>query len=347
MMSFPREPYCFHCQKESTALSRCSGCHVAWYCNSKCQAAHYKQHRKLCRTIATTTRRMEEEARMLGRTYFETHAGNFGEFEEARCYVHERCDLAEAFWRMASACDVRQVWEKALFHCLELLRLDLQDTGLVHLRTPFILLHLNRDDDAFDFIRYNSAASEQSFDYDEIVARYAHSKEGDWLYGRETNSRYQDIVDSCVAEGTPIAFQLALAIIKLRIVATNDATSRAIDSFFATAAGQQIHPVRSIVEEMLVDGQVDVEIQRQQANRLLDAIHVQHPSFLPAILNPAPIIGIPMAIAAALGYPADVFHNLRNGRTCFLRVPGAEDILKARFGPNPTYDPTEGSRSKS
>ena len=96
------------------------------------------------------------------------------------------------------------------------------------------------------------------------AARYAYSKEGDWIYPRETNCRYLDVFEDIFSNKKPqadLAYLLALVIIKLRIVAAHDAAMQSLED-------------------------VDVESQREQANRLLDVIHLQNPSMIPALLNP-------------------------------------------------------------
>jgi hypothetical protein len=100
-------------------------------------------------------------------------------------YMRARFDLAESYFQAAYEVEIKAVWEKALFHSLEILRIDATDLLDVHRTTPFLLLYLNRDDDAFDFIRFTIRSVNAGMP--EIKTRYQNSKEGDWIYPREKN----------------------------------------------------------------------------------------------------------------------------------------------------------------
>ncbi|KAI0748751.1 hypothetical protein C8Q80DRAFT_756778 [Daedaleopsis nitida] len=46
----PRMYHCSKCAQASAMVRRCSGCHNAWYCDTKCQRAHWEEHKKKCRS---------------------------------------------------------------------------------------------------------------------------------------------------------------------------------------------------------------------------------------------------------------------------------------------------------
>lgn len=209
--------------------------------------------------------------------------------------------------------------------------------------TPFILLYLNRDDDAFDFIRYWEKADfmrgEESIA--ELLRRHARSREGEWLYPREKNCRFLDFFEECPAandKDVPLAFLVALLIIKLRLDAGYDATCQSIDLAFATTGGEHIQEVQVAVREMLIDSSVvDIDRQRQQVERLVNVIHRNNPSMLPSILDPLPLLER-RPQSNIQGDPSDVYDTLNYCNRCFVRVPGAQLMLEQRFGERPSYN---------
>ncbi len=353
---FREEPRCFNCNERPPAgLLRCSRCQVAWYCNSKCQQSHYiKEHQNECRHIAKCIKKVQQEELPLRsfsdldfgfnpepENLFETQVGIFWGLIETRDYMRARYALFEAYWEAAYNCETKQVYEKALFHNLELLRLCSGDNLGVRFQTPFLLLDMNRDDDAFAFIKYRMGL-ESGGDYeDEIAERHSQSREGEWIYPRESNCRHQDIFKefpNCAEQYVSLAFLVALAIIKLRIIAAHDAVSRSIDIVLQSTKGECIQEARFALSEMLIEKYVDIDDQRRQVNRLLDIIDSNNPSMLPAILNPLPMKEQPRPQSYSMGHPSEVYDILMNCNRCFLRVPGAEDLLKERFGDVPTYN---------
>lgn len=348
-----KEPYCFHCLNvPATKLLRCSRCQVAWYCNSQCQKEHYAvKHRPLCLRIAKAKKRVEREEVKLRstpirpfigtQTVFEADIGNFWGLEQTIAYMQASCDLLKAHWDAANDSEVKELWEKTLFYSLEHLRLGAVDHMGARLRVPFILLFLNRDDDACTFIQYWSRPPETVLDSDAIYDTHFNSKEGDWIYPCVPNIRYSDIsdqiMDSNDFQAVELPFLVALAIIKLRVVAEHEAISQSLELAFEGTAGQRIQEVQSTVKDMLLPN-IDMESQRRQLQRVLDAIHLHNPSMLPAIINPTPITEQPRPDIATLGHPSEVYDSLLFSRRCFVQVPGALDMLKERFGSNPIYN---------
>jgi hypothetical protein len=78
----------------------------------------------------------------------------FFEFAHTQAHFKARTKLANTYWIAAYDSEVKEVWEKSLSHYLEILRLDVSDPSFVRFRVPFILLYINRDNEAYSFIRY-------------------------------------------------------------------------------------------------------------------------------------------------------------------------------------------------
>lgn len=324
------EPRCFHCLDETpsaTKLLRCSRCNVAWYCNTTCQKEHYhKKHHVVCRGIAKSTKRVQEEEIKIrsepGNNFSAMQCGMLWTWQETMPYMEATYASADWYWRAAYECEIKQVWEKALYHFLEHLRQGAIDHMEARFRVPFILLYLNRDDDAFCFIRYWVQLSKVIRKEPEAIFEvHENTKVGDWIYSREANCRYSNLFEqtSRQAQDVQTPYNVALAIIKLRIVAAHDA---------AVEEGTAPH----------LPNEFNVERQREQINVLLSAIRHQNPSMLPALINPTPLTDQPPPSEAIEGHPSEVYRTLMDGRRCFERVPGAMDMLQRNFGNNPIYN---------
>ncbi|GAX25584.1 hypothetical protein FisN_28Hh054 [Fistulifera solaris] len=265
---------------------------------------------------------------------FETHVGELGAIDVAKDYLDALFSLANSCWNSAYEWEVREVWEKSLSHYLELLRLDVGHHCETRFRVPFILLYLNRDDDAYCFMRYwlNFGAE----DDDTILARHASYCQGDWLYPVEPDCRSNDIAEESSSKLEETHYTLphlvALAIIKMRIVATGKAISETLDFTFQETACKNVEEVRPIVQEFLFG--FDINSQRQQLDTILDLIHHGDPSLLSTILESIHISETrrPVELVDALNYHNGSFKDfiLLNSLRSFLRVPGAIDILRQR-----------------
>jgi hypothetical protein len=268
---------------------------------------------------------------------------NFSEVQETKEYMTARWGLMETYWEAACQAETKAVWEKVLYHSLALLRLEMFDVMEMRYITPFILLDLQRDDDAFAFVRYFI-----SLDYlgdaatDDLQRRYIQCQEGNWVYPREENCRFLDIFQECSRmreDVMPTAFLVAVLVIKLRLVAAYDATRRSIDIASETTGGQRIQQVQDVVKDMLIDDKlVNIESQRQQIERLINVIHRINPSMLPAILNPHPLIRQRRPPLSTPGEPCEALHILLFCMRPQIRVPGAREKLEQRFGKMPSYN---------
>ncbi|GAX27669.1 hypothetical protein FisN_13Hu236 [Fistulifera solaris] len=303
--------------------------------------------------IARLEKRVEELAKPIHRVridgvffpqdLFDIQSGLFSQWEETFSYMKTRCELAENLTKAAYLGEIKAVGEKALIHFLEILRLDARGPQTFLDTAPFLLLHVHRDDDAFDFMRHWMKMHPINDDkITDTMPRYFESKEGDWMYPREKNCRYRDMFEDCPNVSdceAHLSFLVALLIIKCRIVATYDATYRSIDIAFATSAGKRIQAVQCAVTDMLIDRRLfNIDSQRHQVEHLLNAIHRNNPTMLPAILNPAPLLTGYLPRNRVRGDPSEVVSILFDCGRCLLRVPGAQEMLEKRFGKSPSYD---------
>ena len=56
-----RKKNCAHCGNDQGKLKYCNGCHLARYCDRKCQKSHWKCHQKSCKEVQQLRKRIENE----------------------------------------------------------------------------------------------------------------------------------------------------------------------------------------------------------------------------------------------------------------------------------------------
>ena len=187
-------------------------------------------------------------------------------------------------------------------------------------RFPFILLYLNRDDEAYAYIRYWLKVGIRGPNRPCPV---------------EPNCRYHDVFKESITfeeQDLHVPYLLALAIIKMRIIASHDAILQSIDFAFQQTDGERIQEVRPVVQEMLVENEIDIADQRRQLYRIFDELESDRPAMLDFILNSELIselrqfnnvdkalVGVNCVLAKA---------TIGNGVRYILRVPGADDMLR-------------------
>ncbi len=89
-------------------------------------------------------------------------------------------------------------------------------------------------------------------DFNEVLSRHKRSREGDWLYPVERNCRYLDMSKECpkmTEQKATGLFYVALAIIKMRIVAIDNAITKELDYVFQQTNAKRIQEIRPIVRE--------------------------------------------------------------------------------------------------
>jgi hypothetical protein len=215
--------------------------------------------------------------------------------------------------RMESKAGLKQVCD----HYQELLRLCRGDNLGTRFLFPAALLRLDRDDDAYAFCRYWIKEA----DDDAADELHANSKEGDWLYGREPNCRFNDIlkeVDHSGLKYTGLAILMGLLIVKMRVVAVLEAQK-----------------LREGADFMLDD-----KLAEQKAHRdgLLDLVHQSNETMLPALLHPAPLLSQGLPPYYSPGKPSEAGMLLEDTLHLWDCIPGAKENLKERFGTDtPSY----------
>mmetsp|Transcript_15023 Transcript_15023/g.22098 ORF Transcript_15023/g.22098 Transcript_15023/m.22098 type:complete len:129 (+) Transcript_15023:525-911(+) len=108
-----------------------------------------------------------------------------------------------------------------------MLRLSSSDNLGIRYRFPFVLINLNRDDDAYCFIRY--WMDDYDSNYEVREKKHERSQKGNWLYLKEEGARFGDILQEVPdnkknsLKYASLALLVASAVIKMRVVAALEA----------------------------------------------------------------------------------------------------------------------------
>jgi hypothetical protein len=148
----------------------------------------------------------KEEAELIasagaGNNPFENHVGDFWSITETRDYMEARHELADNIYGLAIKANPRSLcyWEVMIGHYQDLLRLCCDDNLGLRQDFPFLLLHANRDDDAASFIVYWLKKHIHGGS-DSTAQRHVGSSVGEWIYPREKDARFFDVMELCSHE---------------------------------------------------------------------------------------------------------------------------------------------------
>jgi hypothetical protein len=172
--------------------------------------------------------------------------------------------------------------------------------------TPFVLLMLNRDDDAFQYCKYWSSKlscgemGEAGWIVQKLIAKEP-------IYPDEEDSRHRNIFEDLpeAANEMQLRYLLTVCIIKMRLVAKyEDALSHGL-------------PVDEVLSE-----------QRLQMEKLMDQIDAQYPETVSVLAQQAPYVPDEVPSPGSLGEYYVIV------KLCILRVPGqSSGIMIARRTP--------------
>lgn len=344
---------CGSCKKESSPslpLQRCSRCQIVFYCCRDCQKSDFANHKSLCKKIQKLTTAMKEEGDALQEidgyeeVFTDDSVGRFWGLFETRDYMRARLRLANELYDFACQANPPQLhyWNCMLEHYQEMLRLCMSDNLGLRSRFPFLLLEMNRDDDAANFVIYwlNQQRSDDEDSHDETVSRHENSSEGEWIYPKVIDARFINILEPFMYENTKyidLSMLVAAACIKMRLVAIEMSQEQTMKAFNSSKLGVQASPVNHIVESMLPASDKRLKGQRYQLDKLLDIIHQNNPAVLPALLNPDPLLNQPRPGSYGLGDASEAYFVVENAVRIWNRIPGASQILEKRCGPTSKY----------
>ena len=181
-------------------------------------------------------------------------------------------------------------------------------------KVPFVLLSLNRDEDAYNFIKWwETIDPDGHYDWGKPPA----SQEGEWLYLRDQNI-FEDLLSLVDPEFFDLQFLVALVLFKGRIIQEHE-----------IATEKKLTPL-PFDETVLSE-------QRQQLKKYLNAIMSKNPYFLKAVVNPDLVMNMEPPEYIESGTVSEVYEVIDDCKRIFGRNKVAMDAIIKIVGENPTF----------
>lgn len=314
---FKVEESCLGCRQTESGnpwkLKTCSRCKVAKYCSVDCQKEDFGRHKVSCRIIKNLTVTVDKQAEYLHHCplglckedtvdVFKYYVGKFWAIGETSEYCMARRDLAGAIFNAGIDTGSKPMLEIALGHYLELLRLIHSDDMGIRLRLPFLLMELDRDEDAYNFIKWwETIDPDGNFDWDEAPP----SREGDWLYLTNQNI-YEDLLNLMTPKNVKcivyVHFMVALVLIKARI---------------------------------LLKATEEMKDQEKHLKRYLKIIHAKNPHVLKVIAKPSLLEDMSPPRHMMSGDVSEAYDVLERCQRLFESNPIAMKFVVKMVGKNP------------
>lgn len=155
----PLRDRCALCLVSRPRLLLCTGCRAVRYCSREHQVKHRAAHKTDCVGIKKERDRVAKEDHLVRNqegdfmtpaNAFETDVGHFYGILETRVYIRARFILADHLRLMGTPDSVGE----AADHILDMLRLNRSDNLGQRDFLPAILLRLDRDQEAYDFVKW-------------------------------------------------------------------------------------------------------------------------------------------------------------------------------------------------
>jgi hypothetical protein len=207
-----QSPYC-HCVVEGDSTVCYPRCRVIVYCSGDYVAPDWLAHNTSCLHIQQAQRDADEELSKLQskchRCFLDisVEPDHFWEWKDIRSYIQAKRRLIDALCNIPT----ERALQTALQHGLDILRLNTSDNMDVKLIIPDIMIRLDMDFEAEDFIRRFSTVSstcQYAWAHLDLVLPEPQGE-------KIVECRMEmDLVDECM----PLAFKLALVLLKLRLL---------------------------------------------------------------------------------------------------------------------------------
>ncbi|CAJ0547114.1 Ff.00g017410.m01.CDS01 [Fusarium sp. VM40] len=175
---------------QSPNLLRCGGCSVVKYCGKAHQKTDRPRHKVQCIPIAD-------------QNPFDTAVGLFWFFKSTRPYMQARFDYITAILNVRTG----EAAEVALNGSLEMVHLCRGDNLGVRSQIPALYLRLERDQEAYDFIKWHGVKVTDDYDWRDMSLPYLDLKGEDAFEPVLEKPHYYDV-----------SFTVALTLIKIRLL---------------------------------------------------------------------------------------------------------------------------------
>ena len=138
------------------------------------------------------------------------------------------------------------------------------------------------------------------------------------------------------------ALLVALALIKMRLVAVYESLLEEVDAFAATSTCRILGPDVLVEVRQFLVGRPEDELKladrRRQLNVLLDVVQARNASMVPALLHPEPLLRVPTVSEPPPGTPSEARLVLNLAMGVWNDIPGSDRFLQSRFGTaTPSY----------
>ncbi|OAQ85951.1 MYND finger [Purpureocillium lilacinum] len=329
-------------------VKRCTACQAVYYCGRECQAADRDDHKIPCKVIKKARVHYESEYVKLRdmpgdmltpEKMFENEVGHFWGILETRPYMRARYGLVDAlllsYGTPGGPVDVVQM---CLDHLLDMMRLCRGDNMGVRQVVPGLYIRLGRDQDAYDFISWHTAKSEDSdFDWGDMSLPFLDTKDANAL--EEPPERWLR------SPWLPLSHAVAVTLIKVRILLDLRAIQNARVALRGAVPDGIVELIRSQLVGSVVGARRDVllagpeetarlaDTVRGQVRKLYDAVDKYNPHFW-KILVEKPDAGVLERPAGPYGQQSRDEALLMVGYNfaSWYETPGAIDVLRSLAG---------------
>ncbi|KAL6707006.1 hypothetical protein ACN47E_004956 [Coniothyrium glycines] len=209
----PLQARCALCETSQGTLSRCAGCRLVKYCSRGHQVQHRDKHKSACKkTIKLRDKLQKEEHAVRNATpdfmtppnAFETHVGRFWGLLHTRPYMRARWAVADHAVQMATLDGVTE----GLGHLRDMLRLCRGDNMGVRDCVPALMLRLNQDQQAYDFIKWYETEPDEHYDWGDMSLPFLNTRDADVL----------EEPTHLLGKYAPINFQVAVLLLKFKML---------------------------------------------------------------------------------------------------------------------------------
>ncbi|KAI8725696.1 MYND-type zinc finger protein samB [Fusarium sp. LHS14.1] len=290
---------CGVCGKKEDLL-RCSGCQVVYYCGQEHQAIDRKHHKTGCTKTKKARVNLEKEEQELRDmpadmfvpdNIFENGVGHFWGIMETRPYMRARYQVVDALLLYLGAPGGRvDAVQTALDHLLDLLRLCRSDNMGVRDVVPALFIRLDRDQEAYDFMKWYATTGEQSdYDWGDMDLPFLDVKDADV---------FETPLEKWTGEGwLEMSHVVTVTLIKVRILADLQGALNATVAFEGSVPEEIIEFIRqesagSIVRsrpDMLRAGAEEmarrIETIKTQIKDLYKSVNRYNPHFWKLMLD--------------------------------------------------------------
>jgi hypothetical protein len=305
------------------------------YCNAEHQKLHFPKHKSYCSHVGLARTKMETEEKRL-REFpgdfmtvadpFTNGVGHFWGILETRTYMRLRFGLVEALSEIHTHDSVAAQYD----HFRDMIRLSRGDNMGVRLQVPALLLRLDRDQEAYDFIKwYQTTGQSRDYDWGDMSLGFLDVKDAD---------AFEDIGFMPPKFGD-LSFSVSMTLIKIRLLLDLQNLTKAFQEHGAKVPNEILDSIRREVPRSSIISNNRELIEQTDHSELMDKIKMQinklykianeaNKHFWPALIQPGKHLGAE-AEMYTMGSVQEMRLVLNYNYYAWKETPGSIDIIKA------------------